>query len=185
MVNLCQDITRRCAEYSHIHVPSCLFTVTASRSRKQRGLLARVTPMRFRQGARFQHRRGITYEIQRYHHNDREILYIVTFCMPRFLNLPFEEKLTTVFHELYHMSPHFDGDVRRLEGRYSIHSRSKAEYDRIMLQHVKRYLAGEHDARGLEFLYSTASQLAIRHGSILGIRVPRPLAIPIHSTRLS
>ena len=31
-----------------------------------------------------------------------------------FLDQTFEEKLVTVFHELYHISPAFDGDLRRL-----------------------------------------------------------------------
>ena len=41
------------------------------------------------------------------------------------METPFEEKLTTVFHELYHISPMFDGDIRRLEGRYHVHSHSQ------------------------------------------------------------
>ena len=30
---------------------------------------------------------------------DREMLYLMTFCLPRFLNRPFEDKFVTLFHE--------------------------------------------------------------------------------------
>ena len=62
----------------------------------------------------------------------REILYVMTFCLPRFLDQPFEEKLVTLFHELFHIGPAFDGDLRRYAGRYEVHTHSQKEYDGAM-----------------------------------------------------
>ena len=59
-----------------------------------------------------------------------EMLYLMTFCLPRFQNQPFEDKLVTLFHELYHIGPAFDGDLRRHAGRYAVHSGSQRRYDR-------------------------------------------------------
>ena len=56
----------------------------------------------------------------------------MTFCLPRFLDQTFEEKLLTVFHELFHIGPSFDGDLRRHPGRYAVHTHSKAQYDSHM-----------------------------------------------------
>ncbi len=52
------------------------------------------------------------------------MLYLVTFCLPRFLDQDFDDKFITLFHELYHISPRFEGDLRRHEGRCALHSHS-------------------------------------------------------------
>src|SRR5437762_680149 len=77
-------------------------------------------------------RKGVVYQVQRFLIGDREVLYLVTFCLPRFLELDFDEKLITLFHELYHIGPDFDGDLRRHGGRCTIHSRSQKLYDQHM-----------------------------------------------------
>ncbi len=69
------------------------------------GLQAKLTPMRFEGGALTTRRRGRTWTVQRLFHGQREMLYILTFYLPRFLDQSFREKLITVFHELYHISP--------------------------------------------------------------------------------
>ena len=68
------------------------------------------------------------------------MLYILTFYLPRFLDHSFREKLITVFHELYHISPAFNGDIRRMDGRYHVHTHSQQEYDREMDRLVEQYL---------------------------------------------
>ena len=44
-------------------------------------------------------------------------MYLFTVMTPRFCNLGFDDKLTTIFHELYHIDPSFNGFVRRFPGR--------------------------------------------------------------------
>ncbi len=55
--------------------------------------------------------RGRYYQVQRYFVDGHEMLYVMAFCMPRFLDQSFEDKLITLFHELYHINPRFDGDL--------------------------------------------------------------------------
>ena len=45
------------------------------------------------------------------------MLYVMTFCLPRFLEQSFDDKFVTIFHELFHIGPSFDGDFRRHSGR--------------------------------------------------------------------
>src|SRR5206468_1851711 len=82
------------------------------------GLQARVTPLRFAHGALVRRRRGVSFQVQRYFVDGAEMLYLVTFCLPRFLDQTFDDKFITLFHELFHISPAFDGDLRRHGGRY-------------------------------------------------------------------
>jgi hypothetical protein len=70
--------------------------------------------------------------VQRYFVDEREILYLVTFCLPRFLDQDFDDKFITLFHEMYHIGPAFDGDLRRHPGRCAMHTSSKNSYDKHM-----------------------------------------------------
>jgi len=177
--HLIADVTRRVPLFAHINMEATLVGFTSSRTRSKYGLQARVTPMRFRSGTLYAKRRGRLYQVQRYFHEGREQLYIVEFSLPRFLVLPFEEKLITVFHELYHIGPQFDGDVRRHGGRYEFHTHSQKEYDCEMGKLVREYLAKHDDAETFEFLHPSYFELWERHGGIYGTVVPRPKLIPV------
>ncbi len=180
---LCADITSRCPELYHIDVSRLLFAVTQARTGSTHGLQARVTPLRFCGGGLTRRRRGTTFQVQRYLVGAREMLYLVTFCLPRFLDLDFDEKFVTVFHELYHISPCFDGDLRRHAGRYAIHSHSQRHYDRHMGHLARAYLAGGADPALHAFLRLNFAQLQERHGSVTGVIVPRPKLIPVAAKR--
>jgi hypothetical protein len=179
MSDLCDDIAGRCPELGHVDVGRLLVSFTTSRNRSRYGLQARVTPMRFRDGALTRRYRGHLYGVQRYYVGGREMLYLVTFCLPRFLDQSFEEKLVTVFHELFHPSPAFDGDLRRHPGRCEVHSHSKREYDRRMLGLVRPYLDGHPRPEVFDFLRPRAVELCRRHGGITGVVVPRPRLVPL------
>jgi predicted metallopeptidase len=179
MGRLCHDVAVRCPDLSHIDTSAMLFTFTPSRNRSAYGLQARVTPMRFRNGDLTRRISSTLYQVQRYYVNGREILYLVTFCLPRFLEQTFEDKLVTVFHELYHISPSFDGDLRRHEGRYAVHSRSKRVYDEQMSILARRYLFNHPEPRHWDFLRSRTARLWRDHGGIHGVTVPRPKMVPV------
>ncbi len=160
-------------------MPRVLVTFTPSRNRSRYGLQARVTPLRFRDGRLVRRHGAVEYQVQRFFVNGREMLYILTFCLPRFLDQSFEEKLVTVFHELYHISPAFDGDLRRHPGRYAVHSHSKDRYDSHMAELVKEYLADHPEPSVFSFLRAGYRELWDRHGGIVGVVVPRPKLLPV------
>lgn len=179
MQSLCADVVSRCEELRHIHMPRVLVSVTLSRNRSRYGLQARVTPLRFRDGALTRRHGSTEYQVQRFFVNGSEMLYVLTFCLPRFLDQPFGEKLVTVFHELYHVSPKFDGDLRRHPGRYAVHSHSKDEYDSRMAAMVREYLADHQEPEVFDFLRSGYRELWNTHGGITGVVVPRPKVLPV------
>jgi hypothetical protein len=179
MRRLCADLIVRCPTLEHIDVNHLLFGITQARTRRPHGLQARVTPLRFRNGRLDRRRRGIAYQVQRHFVDDQEMLYLVTFCLLRFLDQDFDDKFITIFHELYHISPEFDGDLRRHGGRCTVHSRSKREYDKHMADLARAYLASGPDAALHAFLRLNFAQLQQRHGSVVGVVVPRPKVVPI------
>jgi predicted metallopeptidase len=176
---LCADVVRHCPDLGHVDVSRLLFGITQARSGLPFGLQARVTPLRFHHGRLTRIRRGVPYQVQRYFVDDAEMLYLVTFCLPRFLDQEFDDKLVTLFHELYHISPGFEGDLRRHEGRYDLHSRSKKVYDQHMAQMARSYLGNGADRSLHSFLRLNFAQLAHRHGSVVGVKVPRPRLLPV------
>lgn len=179
MGELCADIAGRCEELRHVHMPRVLVTFTPCRNRSRYGLQARVTPLRLNNGALTRRHDETAYQIQRFFVNGHEMFYVLTFCLPRFLDQPFREKLVTVFHELYHVSPQFNGDLRRHPGRYAVHSRSKDQYDSRMEELVKDYLADHPEPDVFRFMRSSYRELWDNHGGITGVVVPRPKLLPV------
>lgn len=176
---LSADIAARCEVLRHVDVSRILIGFTQARTGRAHGLQARVTPLRFRGGTLVRRRRGIHYQVQRFFVDAREMLYLMTFCLPRFLDQDFDDKFITVFHELYHIGPTFDGDLRRHEGRYCMHSHSQRGYDEQMAHLARAYLAGNPDPNLHGFLRLDFAQLLRRHGSVVGVTVPRPKLIPL------
>jgi hypothetical protein len=176
---LCADIVGRCPDLGHIDVSRLLFGITQARSLRPHGLQARVTPLRFRGGQLTRQRRGVTYQVQRYFWDSQEYLYLVTFCLPRFQDQDFDDKFVTLFHELFHISPEFNGDLRRHQGRYALHSHSQRQYDRRMAGLARAYLGGNPNPELHAFLRLNFAQLQQRHGSVVGVMVPRPKLIPV------
>jgi predicted metallopeptidase len=176
---LCDDISFRCPELAHVRTNQVLFAFTQARNRRAHGLQARVTPLRFHGGRLLRRHRGVSYQVQRIVVGDADMLYLMTFCLPRFLNQPFDDKLVTIFHELYHISPAFDGDLRRHEGRCQFHSRSRRGYDEAMVQLARAYLGSGPDPDLHAFLRLDFAQLQARHGSVVGVSIPRPKLVPL------
>jgi len=179
MRRLAADVVRHCAEMRHIDVSRLLFGVTQARGGHAHGLQARVTPLRFRHGQLTRRHNGVCYQVQRYFVDDREMLYLVTFCLPRFLDQDFDDKFITLFHELYHISPSFDGDLRRHGGRCEVHSHSKRLYDAHMADLARSYLSNGAERSLHAFLRLDFAQLQYRHGGVVGVMVPRPRLLPV------
>jgi predicted metallopeptidase len=179
MRRLCEDVTQRLVEFEHVRMDHVAVTFAQARRRVAHGLQAKLTPLRFEGGELVTRRRGKLWTIQRWYAGEMEMLYILTFYLPRFLEQSFREKLVTVMHELYHISPGFDGDIRRLPGHYHVHSHSQKEYDRRMESLVDQYLASNPPESLYWFLSASFRELAARHGSVVGIRVPIPKLLPL------
>ncbi len=176
---LCEDISRCHAVFRHVDMKRVAVTYAQTRSPVEWGTQARLTPMRFEGGALTCVRDGQRWGAQRVYQDGVEMLYILTFYLPRFLNLSFDEKLLTVFHELFHISPTFDGDIRRFSGSCYMHTRSQAGYDRQMAVYAAEYLAQLPTERFPEFLQHDFAGLNRRYGAVVGLRLATPRLIAL------
>jgi predicted metallopeptidase len=180
MRRLCVDMVRRVAELGHIDMSRVAVGFCQARTAAEQGIYATMTPLRFAGGHTQAVRRGRTWGIQRlYDASGREMLYILSFYLPRYLDLPLPEKLNTVAHELWHIGPSFDGDLRRFQGRCKFHSGSKKRYNAQSQGLVDAWLAGGPDESLYGFLQDNFQALSARHGRVFGTRLPAPKIFPI------
>lgn len=177
---LCSDMTARVSDLRHIDMSRVALSFSQTRKATRHGLFASLTPLRFAGGKTETVRRGRRWTIQRLRDRQgKEMLYLLSFYLPRFLDLPFTEKLVTVVHELWHINPQFDGDLRRFEGRCYAHSSSKQQYDAEAAALVARYLNAGPPAALYGFLECSFQELVRRHGSVYGVKVPAPKLLPL------
>ena len=179
MRQLCDDMVRRLPELRHIDISRVAVSFCQTRKQVNHGMYASLTPMRFCGGRMDTLRRGRKWTVQRlFDRSGREMLYILGLYLPRFLDLPFRDKLTTVLHELWHIGPRFDGDLRRYGGRCFAHSTSQKSYD-VLVERLADDWLSHHPPHALyEFLHDDFRELAVRHGKIYGMKIPTPKLIP-------
>jgi predicted metallopeptidase len=180
MHRLCDDITSRLEPLRHIEMAEVAISFSQTRKATRHGMYASLTPMRFAGGKTHTVRGGRRWGVQRLYGRDgREILYILSFYLPRFLDLAFREKVSTVIHELWHIGPRFDGDLRRLGGRCFAHGVSQKHYDARVERLVDRWLSLTPPESACAFLQFSYRELSARHGRIFGRKIPAPKLIPL------
>ena len=180
MTILCHDFAQRVPDLNHIDLDRVLVTVSKTRKNVPHGLYAAVTPLRFPGRSLTGRFRGQSMAMPIVRNSDGvQQYYIMTFYVPRFLKIPLSEKLETVAHELWHISPDFDGTIRRFGMKNRVHGPSQAEYDSQVRTLVDQYLANKPKATAYSFLSYGLSELGRRYGSITGLQITHPKLIPI------
>jgi hypothetical protein len=180
MRRLCDDMVVRLDQLRHVDMSRVAVSFAQTRRVGSGGMFASLTPLRFAGGQVHTFRRKRRWGVQQLYDPDgREMLYILNFYLPRFLDLPLREKLATTMHELWHIGPKFDGDVRRLGGRCFAHGVSQKQYDAHVEILLDRWLSLGPPAPLYEFLRSKFHDLAARHGRVFGRRVPAPKLVPL------
>jgi predicted metallopeptidase len=178
---LAADLIERLPELSHIRLAQVAISFRQTRKAVKHGIQATLTPLRFEQGSLITVRRRRTWTIERLHGSDgQEFLYLLNFYLPRFQNLPRREKLVTILHELWHIGPAFDGDLRRHPGRCYAHSRSQRDYDAAMEPLAEAWLQINDSSQFDDLLDLNFRQLRATHGGVYGtcIRTPRLVLVP-------
>lgn len=175
---LIRHITVSHGEFGHIDPSRVLVCYNTTRTPSPHGVHAKIHPLRFPGGeTTHKARRGrhqVTYSMPTIAHKGVEMLYVIYFTLPRFINRPLRDKLVTVFHELYHISPRFDGDIRRFAGRNYAHGGSTASYNRLMERFVDEYLQHPESAGHTAFMDCDMAGLRTRHRAIVGRKMAMP-----------
>jgi len=168
---LMTDMAATCDELRHVDMSRVAVIFSQARSRRLDGIHAQIHPLRFRGGARRARLGGHTFEMPRVVVNGKEALYVVAYSLPRFLDLSFEEKIGTIIHEMMHISPGFDGDVRRFTGSRPYHTSSKRRFEALACRLARAYVSRAKRPELHAFLRQSFRELADGHGSVVGLRM--------------
>lgn len=177
MFDVCLDLTQQLPELHHIKMDQVALAFVQARKRVPHGMQASLTPMRFEGGNLMQIQDGREYTTQRLFLDGCEMLYIMNFYLPRFMDGTFLEKIATTLHELWHIGPTFDGDLRRHEGRYYMHSSSEKEYDQQMFSLAMRWIQQRPSEALCGFLRLDFDKLKRRYGRVYGRQIAHPKLI--------
>ncbi len=175
---LIRELASQVPEFSHIDPSRVLVCVASTRGGGVHGTFAKIHALRFPGGERtMEVRRGrkcATCTMPTITSRGLEMLYVIYFLVPRFLNLSLREKLVTVFHELYHVSPAFDGDIRRFPGKNYAHGSSRKKYDAVVSRLVDEWLQ-KRDGAGLpDFLHEGMESIRAKYRVMVGRKLAAP-----------
>jgi hypothetical protein len=125
----------------------------ASNRRDGRGATyGKLLPMRFKDGSPVIKHKNRFYTIPKLKINGHEIYYIIYFYVPKFFDLSAKEKIRVIFHELYHINPEFNGDIRRMGKVKSAHGHSKKAFEQNYIDYAESFFKSIYDTPYCNFL---------------------------------
>jgi hypothetical protein len=173
---LAADLCHRLPELSHINPHRILFCLSHARQTSAGGTFAKIVPMRFPDASPLKTSGGKQYALPQIPTAEGDILYLIYVYIPRFFTQPFERRLLTLIHELYHISPAFDGTIRRIGSR--AHGASREQFNANLQPMVDRYLADSPPEDLLTLLRGDLNILA-RQATLVGRGMALPKAVRI------
>jgi predicted metallopeptidase len=180
IAKVCEDICFRVPALSHIDMSRVAVSFAQTKHSAPFGIFATTTPLRFKGGELFIQSQGKPWTLQRCYRPDGvEYLYILYFYVPRFIELKLSQKLETIVHELYHINPDFNGDLRRFKGRCFAHGSSQKKYDQTVRDFVNHWLKQNPPPKVWNFLQYNYKELIAEFGGLHGTRIPAPKIIAI------
>ncbi|MCD4656604.1 MAG: hypothetical protein K8S87_03570 [Planctomycetes bacterium] len=154
-------------EFGHIKLTGIILSLTQCRKNSFHGVYAAVKPMRFESGKREKTRGKYRYIWPKFVIDGYLKLYQMIFYIPRFLDIKFDDKLLTIIHEMYHISPRFNGDLRRFSGKNYAHGHSREEFDKALIPIINK-AKKSFDLEQFDFMMLNFKQIREKYGSIVG-----------------
>jgi len=170
------NISNSCSLFSHIDPDKVTVCIASSRSGTRGGIWGKLVPLRFENGSRIVRHRDSFYAMPEISRNSISQLYLVYFYMPRFFDLDAYEKLKVVFHELYHIDPGFNGDIRRMAKVKAAHGHSRKHFDLHFKDELDGFFSLIKGSAMMDFLSMNSLMLYSDYSRVMGYRtkVPRP-----------
>lgn len=166
-------------EFKLFDINRILICCGSNQSNARGGLYGKLVPMRFENGSEIIKHRGHYYTVPRLNLNGVEILYIMYLYIPKFLDLPAKEKIDVMFHELYHISPDFNGDIRRMGKVKKAHGHSRKSFDEKYKEYAEAFYLKVKDTPFHRFLEMNTEDLKKEFSrlSYRRIKIPKPVRL--------
>ncbi len=178
MLHLIHEISSSVPVFSHIDVRNVTVSIASGRNGRG-GICGRVVPLRFQGGHPVIRHGDRFYRMPEVVRDGVPQLYIIYFYMPRFFDRDAREKLRIIFHELYHISPLFNGDIRRMADKKAAHGHSREAFDRQFQAECEFFYNRIESSPYMKFLSLDSRGLIGTFRKIRSVRMklPKPVVI--------
>lgn len=173
------EISLRTETFKHVNIGQTMVCMASNKKTGRGVTYGKLVPLRFKNGMQTLKYREKYYSMPGITANGIPMLYIIYFYFPKFFDLPPAEKLRVIFHELYHISPEFNGDIRRF-GKIKIsHGFSRKRFDGLFEDEQRNFYNYISQTPFMNFLEANTRTLSESFRRISGARmkVPKPRII--------
>ena len=146
------DIIKSTDEFKSFDINKILVCCASNRKDSKGITYGKLQPLRFKDGSEIVQHNKSYYTIPKIVLNNIEILYILYLYIPKFFELPINDKINVMFHELYHISPKFNGDIRRMGNIKSAHGHSKKSFEEKYIKYASKYFSKINETPFYSFL---------------------------------
>lgn len=179
LTHLIYEVIRVTPAFYHIDINRVLVCLATNRNSRGGATFGKLVPLRFRDGATTQRFHNRCYTLPEIRHNDTQVLYLIYFYMPRFFDLPPREKLRVIFHELYHISTEFNGDIRRMGETKAAHGHSRKHFNSLFEKELDAFCAHVEQTSFYKFLCLDTQGLRTTFRKLAGRRMKVPRPVPV------
>jgi len=146
------DMIKSTDEFKSFDINKILVCCASNRKDSKGAIYGKLQPLRFKDGSEIIKHNNKYYTIPKIVLNDIEILYVLYLYIPKFFDMTAKDKINVMFHELYHISPEFNGDIRRMSNIKSAHGHSKKSFEEKYIQYASIYFNKINDTPFYTFL---------------------------------
>lgn len=166
-----REIVSSTDEFKNYDCNQILICAASNRSNGRGATYGKLQPLRFENGSPIINHRGRVYAMPNVTFNNHEIKYIIYYYFPKFFDLPAKEKINVMFHELYHISPDFNGDIRRMGKFKKAHGHSKKFFEEQYLYMADSFYKNIKDTSYHSFLEMTSKELLACYKKVTYTRI--------------
>lgn len=146
------DMIQNTDEFKNFDLNKILICCASNRKDCRGATYGKLLPLRFKDGAEIIKHNGKFYTIPKVKFNNTDILYVIYFYTPKFFSLSAKDKVNVMFHELYHINPEFNGDIRRMGKYKAAHGHSRKSFEEKYIEYADNFFDKIEDAPYYNFL---------------------------------
>jgi len=130
------DMINSTDEFKSFDLNKILLCCASNRKDARGAIYGKLLPLRFKDGSEVIKHNNRFYTIPRVKFGNTEILYVIYLYIPKFFNLSARDKVNVMFHELYHINPEFNGDIRRMGKFKAAHGHSRKSFEEKYIEYA-------------------------------------------------
>ena len=146
------DIIKSTDEFKSYDINKILVCCASNRRDSKGAIYGKLQPLRFKGGSEIIKHNERHYAVPKVVLNNIEMLYVLYLYFPKFFNLTARDKINVLFHELYHISPEFNGDIRRMSNFKYAHGHSKEFFEAQYIEYASEYFNKINETSFYNFL---------------------------------